>query len=168
MLDILRDAPFGQLVRLLTNNKVFSYPEERDDFSCPLSYRTDGLSHSHEASNTRKDGKVNKNKDINSDSGSPSAALETDPEKLSDSSSDDIDLERQATLSLQRTKTLPFTADRLEIERKIALEKTKSRDVVPVVTSDGTVLADWYNTDDPANPQNWSQKKKAFVALQVE
>ena len=29
-------------------------------------------------------------------------------------------------------------------------------------------LVDWYATDDPANPQNWSQKKKAFVAFQIE
>jgi DHA1 family multidrug resistance protein-like MFS transporter len=25
-----------------------------------------------------------------------------------------------------------------------------------------------YTTDDPANPQNWSQKKKAFVAFQID
>ena len=27
---------------------------------------------------------------------------------------------------------------------------------------------DWYSTDDPANPQNWSQKKKAFTALLID
>lgn len=30
--DIVRDSTFGQLVRLATSNKYFSYPEERADF----------------------------------------------------------------------------------------------------------------------------------------
>jgi hypothetical protein len=28
--DIVRDSPFGHIVRLITRNKVFQYPEERD------------------------------------------------------------------------------------------------------------------------------------------
>lgn len=28
--DTVREAPFGQLVRFITNNRVFRYPEERD------------------------------------------------------------------------------------------------------------------------------------------
>lgn len=28
--DLIRDSPFGHIVRLLTRNKVFPYPEERD------------------------------------------------------------------------------------------------------------------------------------------
>jgi DHA1 family multidrug resistance protein-like MFS transporter len=28
--DLIRDSPFGHTVRLLTRNKVFQYPEERD------------------------------------------------------------------------------------------------------------------------------------------
>jgi DHA1 family multidrug resistance protein-like MFS transporter len=27
---------------------------------------------------------------------------------------------------------------------------------------------DWYTTDDPANPMNWSTGKKAFVAGQID
>ncbi|KAF6218025.1 hypothetical protein HO133_006437 [Letharia lupina] len=35
------------------------------------------------------------------------------------------------------------------------------------VSKDGAVFVDWYSSDDPANPQNWSSKKKAFVAMQI-
>src|ERR1700759_2008566 len=28
-------------------------------------------------------------------------------------------------------------------------------------------LVDWYTTDDPSNPQNWSTPKKSFVLLQL-
>ena len=33
--DILREAPFGQAVRRLTNDKFFTYPEEREGFQLP-------------------------------------------------------------------------------------------------------------------------------------
>ncbi|EMC96974.1 hypothetical protein BAUCODRAFT_32722 [Baudoinia panamericana UAMH 10762] len=36
--DLVRDAPFGQLVRYVTGNKVFLYPEEKPDFQCPADY----------------------------------------------------------------------------------------------------------------------------------
>lgn len=35
METVIRDAPFGQLVRYLTNNKYFQYPEEKPDFKLP-------------------------------------------------------------------------------------------------------------------------------------
>lgn len=28
----------------------------------------------------------------------------------------------------------------------------------------GTIVVDWYTTDDPANPQNWAMNKKVFVS----
>jgi MFS transporter, DHA1 family, multidrug resistance protein len=39
--------------------------------------------------------------------------------------------------------------------------------VVPLKTSDGVLLVDWYTADDPANPQNWSRGKRAFVVALV-
>jgi len=39
--------------------------------------------------------------------------------------------------------------------------------ILPTKSKDGTILVDWYTTDNPANPQNWSSMKKAFVALQI-
>jgi DHA1 family multidrug resistance protein-like MFS transporter len=33
--DVIRDAPFGQLMRLLSTNRVFQYPEEKSDFKLP-------------------------------------------------------------------------------------------------------------------------------------
>jgi len=39
--------------------------------------------------------------------------------------------------------------------------------ITPSRLKDGTILVDWYTTDDPENPQVWSASKKAFVALQI-
>ena len=38
MSALIRDAPFGQIVRYITNNRVFQYPEERPDFQLPAAY----------------------------------------------------------------------------------------------------------------------------------
>lgn len=47
------------------------------------------------------------------------------------------------------------------------LTKEQSHTIAPSVSTDGTILVGWYSTEDPANPKNWSSKKKAFVALQI-
>jgi hypothetical protein len=52
-------------------------------------------------------------------------------------------------------------------EEAPALEQANSRPIAPTTTKNGTILVDWYRTDDAANPHNWSQNK-AFVALQVD
>lgn len=64
--------------------------------------------------------------------------------------------------------SLVLTQGRSGDEEAPPLEQAKSRAIVPMTTKDGTILVDWYRTDDTANPHNWSQKKKAFVALQVD
>ncbi|KAK0860483.1 hypothetical protein LTR87_017299 [Friedmanniomyces endolithicus] len=47
------------------------------------------------------------------------------------------------------------------------LTEEPSRPIVPQRTSSGNILVDWYTTDDPENPQNWSSMKKALASLQI-
>lgn len=48
------------------------------------------------------------------------------------------------------------------------MNKTKSLPIAPTTTADGrSILVTWYTTDDPENPQNWSQTKKSMVLLQL-
>ncbi|KAK9235500.1 major facilitator superfamily domain-containing protein [Lipomyces kononenkoae] len=49
-----------------------------------------------------------------------------------------------------------------ELGPKLARTSTADR-----LTADGIVLVDWYTTDDPDNPQNWSPWKKHFVSLLI-
>ncbi|CAK4034834.1 Caffeine resistance 5 [Lecanosticta acicola] len=42
MADLIRDAPIGQLIRHLTNNKFLLYPEEKPDFLYPTGYPKSG------------------------------------------------------------------------------------------------------------------------------
>jgi DHA1 family multidrug resistance protein-like MFS transporter len=160
MKDIVRDALFGQIVRLVSGNKIFQYPEERPDFKCPSSYKySTRPSESLGAGSTRQ------------------STLATEYEKKAQSddpktdgqhdSSEHLPLDRRPTLLRCVTSTLPYTEERLQLDADLAIERTKSRIILPQQTADGIILVDWYSTDDPANPQNWSSGKKAFVALQI-
>ncbi|MCJ1400301.1 hypothetical protein MMC11_003506 [Xylographa trunciseda] len=168
MLDLLRDAPFGQAVRYLTRNKVFQYPEEQTGFQCPTTYTVAGVSTPTVVNGPGEDLSEEKGS-VRGVDGPTTPALDSNIEKLSDSTSDaDSDLERQTSLGIRRTQTLPYTEERLECEQRLAATRMASIPIIPVKTADGVTLVDWYNTNDPANPQNWSQKKKAFVALQID
>jgi MFS transporter, DHA1 family, multidrug resistance protein len=66
-------------------------------------------------------------------------------------------------LTLSRQRSLRFSEERFEIDQQLELEKVKSRPIPIHKSADGTLIVDWYTTDDAANPQNWSQAKKVFV-----
>ena len=161
MSDLMREAPIGQLLRFLTNNKVFKYPEEMEGFQLPASYNT-----MLNATDPEK---------VGSSSGSEEdvkAEREDMPElkhHITTRSVRSGDLEGQAALTRTKSRenTRPYSEERLEVEAELAVERTKSIPVAPQKTSDGTILVDWYTTDDPANPQNWSIHKKNFVSLTI-
>jgi DHA1 family multidrug resistance protein-like MFS transporter len=153
MADLLREAPFGQLVRLLTGNKFFKYPEEKPEFTCPSSYK-DGSQPHPEKIAEKKDESAEALKDVGADESPelnkiPTQQEEVDLEKAETrstgiSSGGSNDFNRTATLGLQRTQTVPFTAERFAVEQALAVEKTKSRPILPARTADNTILADWY------------------------
>ncbi len=150
MADIIRDAPIGQLIRFITRNKVLQYPEEKPGFQLPESY------------NTALNSSPIKEKLPISESPSDSDTSTIN----STSSSDDLEA---AAASLARTKsresTQQWTDDRLQVERELSLERSKSVPLAPIKTEDGNILVDWYTTDDPENPQNWSNLKRGSIAL---
>ncbi|KAJ5382911.1 Major facilitator superfamily domain general substrate transporter [Penicillium concentricum] len=139
MESVIRDAPFGQLVRLLTNNKYFQYPEEKPNFKLPdtwlqlLNSSGDG---SDEKNITRQDS-------IRSDEYS---------EPLSRASTE---------------ASMQFTEARLEADEQHEIEKVKSIAIAPKKTKDGSILVDWYYTDDPENPHNWSNRKRVLITVLI-
>jgi len=174
MSDIVRDAPLGQVIRWITGNRVLQYPEERPGFELPATY------------NALLNSTGEKHPEIHRQPTASSVTRER-TRKSSQSSGDTTDLtpelekaqteaqgtdpygEDPATLQLTRTKsrldTTPYTEERLEVEAELAIERTQTRPIVPAKTSDGTVLVDWYTTDDTENPQNWSNGKRFIISL---
>lgn len=158
--DLVRDAPFGQLMRYITRNRVFLYPEEQPDFQCPTSYKDDGEKH-HKHGDHDNTNEETPTATEPTESPPTEEAIPADLEKISSipadlakvesshssHSSTSGDLRRIATVGshIERTRTLPWTEGRLEAEEALALQKskTKSLRVQPTKTADGTVLVDW-------------------------
>ncbi|KAJ5984978.1 multidrug transporter [Penicillium canescens] len=64
-----------------------------------------------------------------------------------------------------RLETAPFSEERLEIEADLALQRTQTKPIIPRKSSDGSILMDWYTTDDAANHPNWSNGKRFVVSF---
>ena len=161
MSDLLRDAPLGQLLRIITRNRILKYPEELPGFQLPETYNTAINEFLSEKQPRPRSG---------SESAAASVKAENDMPQLkhhvTTRSVGSGDLE--ASVALTRTKTRestkPYTEERLEIEQELAIERTKTLPIVPQKTSDGNILVDWYTTDDQSNPQNWSSLKKHSIS----
>ncbi|KAJ5799604.1 uncharacterized protein N7518_001672 [Penicillium psychrosexuale] len=138
MESVIREAPFGQLVRLLTNNKYFQYPEEKPDFKLPDTWL--------QLLNSRDEGKE-KN------------AIRRDSNRS---------YEHSEPLSRSSTQaSMQFTEARLEADEEHEIEKVESIPIAPKRTKDGSILVDWYYTDDSENPHNWSNLKRALITIVI-
>ena len=157
MRDMIRESPLGQAIRLLSQAKLFRYPEEEPGFELPLQYVTllnakQGLNLQNQKSPSNREPSHVQASDLVS--GTRSGGHE----------SPDMEVLGKSTTT-NSTYTVPFSNERLQAERTVAIERTQSRPIVPQTTADNLILVDWYTTDDPANPQNWSTFKKCSVVF---
>ena len=148
-MDLIREAPLGQIIRWVTGNRMFKYPEEEPGFELPLQYIT----------------QLNSEKDTQLHSPSTNSPAAVSASDLSATSTKQ-DLEGLGvTRTKSRLDTAPYSNERFEVEQQLAIERTKTLPIAPKKTSDGIILIDWYTTDDPANPQNWSSLKRGFITF---
>jgi DHA1 family multidrug resistance protein-like MFS transporter len=144
MKDLIREAPLGHAIRWISKGRWLQYPEEHPDFQIPPQY---------EVSNTEK-----KVLSVSSGQAQEDASLRPVSTK---------DTEKDLELTRTKTYTIAYSHERFEAEQQLALERTKTIPITPKKTSDGIILVDWYTTDDPANPQNWSRGKRIFIVFLI-
>lgn len=159
MSDLIREAPIGQVLRFITKNRVFKYPEELEGFQLPESYNT--LLNAQEKSTPLSDSETDEEKAAE---GFPELSHHVTTRSVK---SGDMEANAAITRTKSREATTPYTEERLRVEEELAVERTKSLAIVPQKTQDGNILVDWYTTDDPANPQNWTVRKKNFVSFVI-
>jgi MFS transporter, DHA1 family, multidrug resistance protein len=171
-MDLFREAPAGQLIRWITRKRFLKYPEEREDFVCPSTYQ-DGLGHSEPdiaPADSNLDDKEKEGKEELSETPSMSE-LNKIP-----TADDGAHLEGIHTVRSSRSRTTRMVGttsmDRqlTQADLDTALSAAfagpqPSRPVIPSRLDDGTILVDWYTTDDPENPQNWTRGRKLFVTF---
>ncbi|KAF4247572.1 hypothetical protein CNMCM8980_007210 [Aspergillus fumigatiaffinis] len=169
MASFVRSSYAGQFLRLVTGKKILKYPEERGGFHPPACYadstapdramiETGNSEESRGASRvslsesvgaTRNEELLNMRNSLQTSESNALSKITTRPELQKVHTQ--VDLERLYTAATHRED----------------LENAPASPITPTKTSDGTILVDWYTTDDPENPQNWPSRKKILVALQI-
>lgn len=173
MASLIREAPVGHLLRLLTRNRVLQYPEERPDFKLPdawlqlLNDDSPAVFDGNETTATESPPQSPSITDVeNTDRENTDGENQTEKaDKEPSREADDISLRLGRTRSWQ--DTVPYTEERLEIDQIHDLDKTRSIPIAPRKTEDGAILVDWYYTDDPDNPHNWSNRRRAMITLVI-
>lgn len=154
----VRDTAFGGFVRLFTRGTAFKYPEERPDFKLPDTWARIMRGETPDQPAATLSSASSMSGDIEKQEDKP----DSQPYEKAGERSD---------LGLQRTRsreeTVPYSRDRLEVEEQLDLQRTKSIPIVPRKTKDGAILVDWYYTDDPENPHNWSNLRRASVTTLI-
>ena len=177
-----RDTAFGQLVRLATRGRVFKYLEETEGFKLPDSY----ISIQNEApAPDAPHVEAHPEREIEENAMSKKLdEKETNGGVKKESNGDEDHLSTEGTLKEADTPadTLPNTSANSELnvdghnedpmdlekaETKTDLEKTQSQPIAPTKTKEGIILVDWYTTDDPENPKNWTNGKRTIVVLVI-
>jgi DHA1 family multidrug resistance protein-like MFS transporter len=179
--SLIRDAPLGQIIRFATSNRLLQYPEERADFQLPEQYDTNAapkIKPIDEGVPTPESEGPATEEVCYPD---PETVLEKAERDSEDDSEELSDLEKIQTartahtaktqISRVGTRTaLEKSISRADLEQQFTLatiEKGPTRPIEPEKLQDGTILVDWYTTDDAENPQNWSFGKKAIVLSQI-
>lgn len=194
--ELMRDAPIGQLLRWATGNRILLYPEERPDFQLPTGYRPYDPVHEKHTSSVAsptlaaspytpdpEDLEKAHLEPVEPQSRHPSDVDRHHLERLDTAEdvefrrtgSQQSDLEKAVTnrSHLMRTATrstlekIHSRADLDEAFRVASLARPPTQPIVPERTHDGLVLVDFYTTDDPENPQNWSLTRKGVATLQI-
>jgi DHA1 family multidrug resistance protein-like MFS transporter len=129
--DAIRDAPFGQLMRLLSTNRVFQYPEEKSDFKLPDAWLES----------------MNSSADVQSSASSTSTTPDKPQPLNTGANGEHLDVGAVVATDIEGA----------------VLEKAVTQPIQPKRTEDGIILVDWYVTDDPANPHNWSNLRRSLL-----
>ena len=173
-----RDSPLGQLIRLMSKDRVLLYDEEKPGFILPWQKALEDEKSSTEPTSLKQE--------VSAPAQRPGNGHHSRPESI-ESRVDDVELAKQVTLpdlpqttdrreskalasrtttlsrTMTRERTLPWSVERHVTEQREEVERQQSMVNMPQRTEDGIILVDWYTTDDQENPQNWSFGKKVWV-----
>jgi DHA1 family multidrug resistance protein-like MFS transporter len=194
--ELFRDAPIGQLLRWATGNRILLYPEERPDFQLPTGYRPYDPVHEKRTSSVASPTSAPSPYTPDADDLEKAHLEPVEPRSRHPSDIDRHHLERIDTAEdvefrrtdsqrsdlekavsnrshMMRTATrstlekIHSRADLDEAFRIASLAQPPTQPIVPERTHDGLILVDFYTTDDPENPQNWTLARKGVATLQI-
>jgi MFS transporter, DHA1 family, multidrug resistance protein len=158
---LLRDAPIGQLIRLVSGDRYLKYPEEIPGFQIPWEAAVADEKANEDSATppvleqhgTRPATADPEKTEPSQEASTQSQAATHDYEALTQMPTVKSSASRGSRLTVTRTitreQTRPWTADRFMTEQEEAADRTQSAVIMPTRTADGVILVDWYTTDDP-------------------
>ncbi|OAA68991.1 Major facilitator superfamily transporter [Cordyceps fumosorosea ARSEF 2679] len=165
MADIIRDATIGQIIRWVTNNRYLQYPEEKPDFKLPEAYAS--ILHGATEQPRRPSSSSQSSNKSTLDAAATAAEKTEDAAAAAAAAAAAEPVAPLAHIPSHRSGINNITEAALEADEQRHLARTQSLPIAPQLTKDGAVLVDWYRTDDPADPHNWSNGKRNAVALLI-
>lgn len=165
MSDLICEAALGQVIRLFTKNKSLRYPEEDPNFKIPW----------EEAALNEKE----KELELEADGDLTPPVANNDPEQANVSRTISLAMiptaassgRLQATASriMSREQTLPYSAERFQVEREDDSMRATSTVIQPQKTADGVTLVDWYTSESPkdVNPINLHVFRSCLGGVQL-
>jgi MFS transporter, DHA1 family, multidrug resistance protein len=140
MVDYIRDAPLGLLIRYMSRNTTLQYPDEMPGFVF--------LEKTMPSPATETPSQVQSpvERDLESQQKNPFTP------RPGTADSPDDDLARHLREALTETET------------KV---NSSSSPGPPDSPGEKVILVDWYSSDDAENPQNWTSRKKGWVTFLI-
>lgn len=159
------------MVRWATKGRLFQYPEEKPGFVLPESYQSvQQKSKPQPQTPLPQPEDFEKKYEDDSDDvaagGLSATRTAADRESLTPSDRTLSKIMTRPELSQVNTRA-DLEQAYTNATQQESLRQQPSRPIAPQVTADGVILVDWYATDDPENPQNWTKGKKTTVVLQI-
>lgn len=186
MADIIRDAAIGQVIRWVTGNRYLKYPEEKDDFKLPepwvqlmngvpITSANTSTSDASTAAEDKETGGILRSPSNGSSHGSTARGQSPQPSRAPKDEEQATESGRRRSSAqqsvshehAQHSELGDMTRQRHDEDEEHELEKVKSIPIVPQTTKDGAILVDWYYTDDPDNPYNWSRNKRLLINVLI-
>lgn len=159
MSDLFRESALGQAIRLISRNKWLQYPEEKPGFVLPPEYAALLIGTEKQQETVAS----SSNSPINQQSGAPLSRSASSSDTVGEN---EEDLRRHRSVASMQSG--PYKDQRIDLEQQQPeLQRTKSEPIAPHKTNDGLILVDWYTTDDPENPRNWSSLKKSYIVFVI-
>ncbi|KAJ9112575.1 hypothetical protein QFC19_000592 [Naganishia cerealis] len=186
----LQDSFFGLICHTVSRGKLFPFPEELPDFQLPRRYQRDAHTEAQLAAREhrleqRRKAKEYRNSILKEREEKPIRIARVLPPSMEEGYGQLSDEERQRQVAeidrsekpIAIAKVLPEKSrgrvngrtNSNDSERtRVApaqedLEQEDLEEGLELGDEEDPNLVDWYGPDDPANPMNWSPRKKAWV-----
>lgn len=155
MKEIIRESPFGQILRLVSGNRLLRYPEEEPGYQIPFERllqvekerALDAISEKNGSGFQTPIDESQPKEEVEKEEVEEPLPVSTI--RTAEDRGPDVDIENARThelnkltsvKSVSRTQTLPFTRERMELDQELAAQRALSLPIQPTITSTGQIL----------------------------